>query len=975
MEAEVLELVKVKFGILIYRKQLGYMLFLSTLILSTNFFYKGETYGQSENSQYGWWNNAWQFRVPLMTVNSLNESVINQPVFFYIEIPQTHLFSAVKELRIIDRNGFEIPSYVLYEFRQAQFTLGVYVLSFLAMPPNSASVFHIYYGNPDASQPAYRSTEQKNVIIGKFTQINLQNPAYSDIDIELIYGKMYELTTSTKISYGTVIKSDFGSSSISNQKFRNVQGWSSLGNLTTYRFDGARTILKAGDITLVRSLVVQGPEVLMADLIINEEEDAVNKANYYYIINGSRLNSLGISQGTINPISDLAITSIAGTFIGVKCIFPIHNYQVSDTSSLIDNINKDSLNQAQEYSGTISFAFNHRVNVLNPGDHVELIRAMSIDSNMTQLAYRLETISNSIRTYFLAEEVLETPLPIVTIGYETTMYLERFTLSSDDFTIDVNNEAQIASPAHVKGQISYGMLKEVDRSFNGPNSWRTSSYISESGRSIASSSYWQDPEKEHVGYISIWDNLGIGKANASLSTPWIHLPSVTTAYLNITYRADYASYGNVLPPTFYLSICVDYNSDNQVDQSIYLPISDSKLPLDASMVAILKGDCIWRQLIVDITDLLEGEYNQAKIDIFGSIDAGFKGRIELSIDNIQIQVVGNVDKLIEVVTDYHNQMIKLKGMGDMTNIKMTGNIEVIFIVLKSHQLNVLPDGVFESIFFKPIIDAKISSSSAKEIKISPSVIVLMSAHIDEILALKLGNIILEVDDYQIHDGSLSITERILERIMDDQLDFEAKFRSGSIQVKVHDAGGNILSGTLVQLKDVHGNLILAASTGSEGYTTFRAVPADYIVQFFYHDSLLSESSLRMSSETSLSVQLEVFNMKFKALDQLGFPIEDATVHLTSNNGTIYTLSQTGSDGMTDLIHVAGKRSYEILVFAGGNQVLKQTFIPSLDGVTLLLNTSYIPYSFILIMGTLFTGLVALTVFVMRRRLPQPQKNI
>jgi len=369
-------------------------LLFSSLILSSGLLQGGVVYGQPERSQQRWWSTDWRFRVPLLVVNSLNVSVTVQPVFFYLELPTAHAFSAVKELRLIDRSGVEVPSYILYEYRQGHFALGVYVLAFLSFTPNDARVIHIYYGNPDATRPWYRSSQPIDVLNTKFTQISLQNPVYYGPDIELRYGGSYPLTVSAKMSYGTTVRADYGPSAISTQKFTASQGWMSPGNMTIYGFTGAGAKLQAGGITLVRSVVTRGGDVWISDFMVNEGSNPVGRAKYYFLMNASRLVSLGIHQGDFNPASGLASITVGGTNIAVKGYSSAYTFQVSNTASLVGSIRRDSLDMSKSAFGPIAFAFSHGVEVLKPGDHVEQIRAVSIGSNMTQLSKRLEVAAN-----------------------------------------------------------------------------------------------------------------------------------------------------------------------------------------------------------------------------------------------------------------------------------------------------------------------------------------------------------------------------------------------------------------------------------------------------------------------------------------------------------------------------------------------------------------------------------------------------
>lgn len=944
-------------------------LLFTSLILSTGFLHVGEVHGQSERVQQRWWNAAWQFRVPLMAVNSLNESVVGHPVFFYLELPATHVFSAVKEIRLIDSRGFEIPSYVLYEYRQDRFARGVYMLAFLSLPPNDARVLYVYYGNPSATGPWYRSTQSANVLDTDVAQIDLQDPVYFGPDVELRFGGSYPLTVSAKISYGTTSKVDYGSSTVAAQRFGVSRDWRSLSNMTVYGFTGASAELRGGGITLVRSLILRGGEVWISDLMVNDGTDPVSKAKYYFLLNASRLMSLGIPQGNFNPVSGLGQVSVGGTHIVVKNYVSAHAFQVSNPAYLAERTRQDSLDMSRGASGSVAFAFENSVDVLNPGDHVELTHVISIGSNMTRLSQRLNAVANSVRTYSLPEEILDTPIPLVTVGYDVTVRLSNLTLTGQGVRLDLNDASQISGSLRLEGRVSYELLGEGDRSFERPTVWRTSRNSSSTANVIASSSYWQDPVREQVGYISIWDTVGEGEANASLTTSWMRFPSVTAANLSFTYRADYTFSGVETPPTLYMAVSVDLDLDGSVDRSIILPVVDT----EAGVETMLIGDGVWRQVTVDITDLLKGDDGQVAVEIFASTDLGFQGRLEFGVDDLQIQAEGRADRLVEASVDGYGQIVWLKLSGVFPIRWVEGDLDIDFTVLDSQLLGVLPDGVFESRFSQPRIQVVIASTPVDDIEVSRAFLVMRSGSLGDLVTVRLGDVPLELGDYKIHDGSFSVTGGVLDDVQNESFDVVAAFRFGVIEAVVSDVGGRPLSDVIVLLRDSFGRMILSDRTGADGIVTLEAVPSEYQVQFFYHDNLLSERSQTVTSKVTMNVQLQVYDLRFKVFSQMGFPIGGALVQLTSNNGTVLASGQTGPDGVTEFMNVLGKKQYEVSVYSDGDEVLKQVVNPSLDGVTVLLNTSYIPFSFTLVIVISLTGLAALTVIVMRRRLPKPRR--
>jgi hypothetical protein len=903
-----------------------------------------------------------------MVVNSINESISNHPLFLYIEIPEYHLFSAISELRLIDGNGLEVPTYVIYENRQGYFIRGVYLVASLSLTPYEAKILHIYYGNPEASQPQYRLNRLVNNLNAEFTQINLQNPNLNGPEIELLFGNSYSISTSGKLSYNTLSKLDFGPLGLASQKFDLIQSWTSIGNVTSSGLVGASIILRAGDVNFIRSIILKGHDVYISDIIVNEKSYPVNRLNYYFLINASNLATTGIPVGKFNPINDLASFTVSGVHIGVKSFSPVRSYQLSDSISLVQNLKEDSLNMAESFSGLIAMAVNDQKEVLNPGDHVELIKGIQLNSNLTYLSNDLEIAANSVKSYFLPEEIIDTSIPMGIAGYDAMIQLGNLTISNSDSLIDIIPSGHMVMPSDVIGQVSFNIFQEGDELFKRPIIWSESSFTSGTARSISSSSYWLDPEIEEVGYISAWNNLGVGNANASLSTSWISIPSVNSAILNFTYRADYNFIENISPPLLYLAIHHDRSYDNKTDQIIYMPVNGTKLPINESEPINLIGDGIWHELTIDISDLLRGEDGQVSVELFSSINDGFQGMLELSIDKIQIHVSGSAERFLKVTIDNYSQNITLKLKEDGSIREVTGSISFALFFLNTQQLNVLPDGIISTRLAQPSIQIG-NSSVVKDIQISRTVFILWSNRIDDIVTVNLEDIPLELGDYVVYPNSLSITNNELNYFNDEILDISVIFNFDTINIQVFDSAGNPLSDVFVRLKDNYEKVTLEEETIIDGLVVFNIIPSEYIIQFFYHNYLLNEIYLNVSSSTTLFVPLPVYRTQFRALDQLGLPVSDVSVQITSSNGTILSSFETGNDGTTDFIQLAAKRNYRVLVYAGSNQIFEKVINTSIDGVTILLNTSYLAFSIILIIISLIIGFVIVALIVMRRRLP------
>ena len=111
-----------------------------------------------------WWNANWEFRkgIYIEEKNGLKQE--NFIYFNNIDFKET--VNCSKEIRIIDDNGQELPSYILKEDNYSCILFYLYDIV-----PFSKKTFHVYYGNPDADIPSYRKIKLQPEI-----EYNLKNP-------------------------------------------------------------------------------------------------------------------------------------------------------------------------------------------------------------------------------------------------------------------------------------------------------------------------------------------------------------------------------------------------------------------------------------------------------------------------------------------------------------------------------------------------------------------------------------------------------------------------------------------------------------------------------------------------------------------------------------------------------------------------------------------------------------------------------
>ena len=114
---------------------------------------------QSESSG-GWFNTDDGFRRSITLANPYNYSIRNYPFLISVAFPFSHLVDSFSELRLVDENQTEVPSYIVDEKSAGGFTTSALLLIAATLPPSGAETYELYYGDLSGSIPSYRLSHE-----------------------------------------------------------------------------------------------------------------------------------------------------------------------------------------------------------------------------------------------------------------------------------------------------------------------------------------------------------------------------------------------------------------------------------------------------------------------------------------------------------------------------------------------------------------------------------------------------------------------------------------------------------------------------------------------------------------------------------------------------------------------------------------------------------------------------------------------
>ena len=110
----------------------------------------------SSTTAQKWWSSQYAYRQSVNVTNPSASPLSNYPVFLQVAFPFSHLSDATAQLRLVNQNGAEVPSYVLDEVSSNGFVTSAWVLAFVSLAASSSGAFELYYGSTTATTPFYR---------------------------------------------------------------------------------------------------------------------------------------------------------------------------------------------------------------------------------------------------------------------------------------------------------------------------------------------------------------------------------------------------------------------------------------------------------------------------------------------------------------------------------------------------------------------------------------------------------------------------------------------------------------------------------------------------------------------------------------------------------------------------------------------------------------------------------------------------
>lgn len=934
----------------------------------------GEAKGQLVSATQGWWDIDWRMRTPIMVVNQSNETGAGVPVFFNLIFPQGKVLSATNELRLIDQNNFELPTYVLHESRDGMFVRSASLLAFVAMEPGETRVIHAYYGNPSASPPDYRTgggadSLRAGALSARFLE---SGSSLSSGGIAVSYGGVFSLTGKVKIASRFFPSVDYGPLEASEKMLQVVEGWTDIGNFTHLGYGGAKSVLRAGDISLIRALVTDGSITWVLDNLINDGGSPVDGLVFYDIYDAQSLVALGMPTARFDRMLNLLHISAAGLHFGVHSMKGVSGFDVSDPSSVYTMLREGVLARSEQASGSLAAALSYRLGDLKPGNGVQLLRVWSFGDDASKVASAVEGVASAIRVYPLPSETPETPIPFASGVYSAVVKMRNETIYPEATVKLVQGGFNwIPGPVEVDGRASYTVPSQRESSFEVPSIWAADRH-SNGTSAYASASHWSGGERGKVGRVSVWGEAGPGSGNATLTSGFIKVYGAERLTLNFTYRAEVPPLGeHAQNQSLYVGLGFDYDFDRGVDRRLYFPVEGTQAPKNGTVVAELLAGGRWHSMEVDLSRYPDSEALQVKFDVVAASGEGPGGALWLDVDEVKVVVEAAARDILKASLASHRPEVTIRFPPDLRTDFVKGDLDVHFTVLAGDSMRLIEDGVYEASLSPPPLSLNQTGGDIvrgyRTVTDYTAALMLFSSHPPSALTVATASSPVSYYTYGLEtlfiDGAPDVSSITL----------RAVFPISTLRVIVTDASKRPFPNALVKVGDGFGRRVAEASTDGAGSARLNLAPSLYRVTVLHHGLLVGNALILLASDPQeVMVSSRVYTVSFRVLDVLGRPIQGAEVRL-ARDGQPVAEEVTRVDGSAGFALVA-QGHYAVEVWADGGEVLSSEFRAYVDDAVILLGTSYLPPAVqtavaMALVAAVVTALVAVGRKYFKGRLP------
>lgn len=884
----------------------------------------------------------------------------NQTLLVFVQIPYGHSLNALHDLRVINQASREVPSAVLYEQKNSIFTIGAAFLLSISATPAATLSYNIYYGNPNASPPAYRRTS---------TLQNYDNGLLSaglrDGEISLSYrGEAYTNFYTTKFRYNNTSQNDYGPVGIAQWRTDRTLTWQlDPANNATF------SLSMAGTLVVLRVLKSDGKNLSVSDMVLNNGPYETSNVRMLDLFDARAMASRGLVSGGFNTTDNVAFASVGTSIIGVKGEQALNSFSVGPAQNIYTQTNNTALSGSTARAGDIALALEWNLDSIPSGGHEIRSRHFTFESSYANLTQSLSQLVQRPTVTLLTEESQPSSVPTAAT---LLVYSQAQNLAVGQpgytSTYAPPSNGWIITDGSIDGQASYALPGPGDYDFESPSIWSvTSSSKTPTSVTFSSAHTWSEERQSYTAAIRLWDNTTASFLQGNVSSRLINVVGAEALSLSFVYRLKISNFTIGNQASAYIAFRPDNDLDSDTDSIFY--ISGTGTLLSSSSSSDLLTDGAWHNTTIILTTLgLPRDFRFA-ITIYANTNGGgptgqgngAKGVVELEVDSISLRIVGKAEDILSMRLDPYTQTFSLNyARQGLNSPVLDPRAQVTLHYLAAAPVPVLigPKGLF-SVRFK--------QQPSSSLLLADESVVVLGIQGSTFLSTSLNNVQLAAFHYNLTSGALIVHRAGFETVTGQAsaapFDLVITNSYRTLKVEPRDVNGDSVSNVVFVALDSYGREFLRnASTTLQ--TDLTLVPSSYVLQASYHNALVYTGSVDLNDDLLLPLELPIYRVTFIVRDVLRFPITGADLRLV-RDGTTVLQTLTDSTGQAS-IQLAANTPYTVTVSYQGETIMEKGFTPALNDLSVDLGTGYTPLvTRIVVAATIMAA--ALAVIVLSRR--------
>ncbi|MEM0117541.1 MAG: hypothetical protein QXV32_03765 [Conexivisphaerales archaeon] len=838
------------------------------------------------NPSFNWWNPSFVFERNISVTNPYNQPFVMKPVFVDVNFEPGHLTSALKEIRIINGTGYEVPSFIVSENYSGGFVTSAQILFLVNIAANSTQTYQLYYGNPMSPAPSYRTNAVSSLLhSGVLTLTSLGYQQGSNLNISIANTFFFSLYDKTILSTQSSQNQEYGSLLIAPSTYNISKQWRTIGLLPSANFSASELTYFAGQVKVTKVLLAYNGTFDMITHLFNPSGNLITNLSTIQLMDFSQLAVFGVSGVVYNATSNVVYGYVGDTYAG---------FSTNSTPALVDTGNMQFILNATRLNnltsnfnsaGPSAAAVSYRLGQLPPSASLTVETVWSVASSISSLSDQISAQFKGLEVSLGNESYVHQYLPNATVLWEAGFNPFNITLPSTGASISLplRNLNWIPESFSYNGTIFYSMPSPA---FSVSSSaWSSKATFSGNASSYASSKFFSTTLNSFTGRVASWVFSPNASSSAMLiSSNYSVLDSLGTN-LSLYYSADIIS-SNVsrIAPFAYLAIDVDPTLRGNYSNTLVFPLSGSLIPTNTTTVQNLATDGNWHKLTIPLTDLVNSTSFEFRMRIVASSPSGFVGQVELNFGEAAISWIAQTKNLISATLSSSSPTITI-NYKPLESSPPFGVLNLHSTFLAVQQLNFTASAGTSF--------STITKSFSSNLTMSPYAMMVFSDYYSmnpsiyfngtKVTAIQQLTPVILVSGAQVplrQDTNGSLTA------------IDLNFTGYVFKVAVFDSDGKPVQGVSAFVNPLGYPLNIQLQTDVTGSASVQLLPWTYLVNVYYQGYQLYSVFVGLNGSHTLNINASVYNIIIEAKTQGGKPLSNYPISVSTRNFSI--------QGMTDI---------------------------------------------------------------------------